>query len=69
MGKDGALGMLEMKQAGAHNFAQNESTCVVYGVPREAVAVGAVHEVGALNDLPRMVLDFLTKHGTRALRV
>jgi len=69
MGKDGALGMLEMKQAGAHNFAQNEATCVVYGMPREAVAVGGVHEVGALNDLPRMVLDFLTKHGTRSLRV
>ncbi len=69
MGKDGALGMLEMKQAGAHNFAQNEATCVVYGMPREAVAVGAVHEVGALTDLPKMVLDFLTKHGTRALRV
>ena len=69
MGKDGAVGMLEMKQAGAHNFAQNESTCVVYGMPREAVAVGAVHEVGALQDLPRMVLDFLNNQGARALRV
>jgi len=69
MGKDGAVGMLEMKQAGAHNFAQNEATCVVYGMPREAVAVGGVHEVGALNDLPRMVLDFLNKQGARALRV
>ena len=69
MGKDGALGMLEMKEAGAYNFSQNEATCVVYGMPREAVAVGAVHEVGALNDLPKMVLDFLTTRGTRALRV
>ena len=69
MGKDGALGMLEMKQAGAHNFAQNEATSVVYGMPREAVAVGAVHEVGALTDLPRMVLEFMTKQGVRALRV
>jgi len=69
MGKDGALGMLEMKDAGAHNFAQNEATCVVYGMPREAVHVGAVHEVGALGDLPRMVLDFLNKQGGRALRV
>jgi len=69
MGKDGAVGMLEMKQAGAHNFAQNEATCVVYGMPREAVAVGGVHEVGALHDLPRMVLDFLNKQGARALRV
>lgn len=69
MGKDGALGMLEMKEAGAHNFAQDEASCVVYGMPREAVNVGAVHEVGALTDLPRMVLDFLNKQGNRALRV
>ena len=69
MGKDGAAGMLEMKEAGAHNFSQDEATCVVYGMPREAVNVGAVHEVGALNDLPRMVLDFLNKQGGRALRV
>jgi len=52
MGKDGAVGMLEMKQAGAHNFAQNEETCVVFGMPREAIAVGATHEVGPLQDLP-----------------
>ena len=69
MGKDGAVGMLEMKEAGAHNFAQNEATCVVYGMPREAVVVGGVHEVGALHDLPKMVLDFLTARGARAVRV
>jgi two-component system chemotaxis response regulator CheB len=69
MGKDGAVGMLKMKEAGAHNFAQDEDSCVVYGMPREAVAVGAVDEVGALNALPKMVLDFLTQRGTRAVRV
>jgi two-component system chemotaxis response regulator CheB len=69
MGKDGAVGMLEMKQAGAHNFAQNEETCVVFGMPREAIAVGATHEVGPLQDLPGMVLDFLTKNSSRSLRV
>ncbi|RJX30842.1 MAG: chemotaxis response regulator protein-glutamate methylesterase [Oxalobacter sp.] len=69
MGKDGAVGMLEMKEAGAHNFAQDEETCVVYGMPREAVIVGGVHEVGALNDLPKMVLDFVAARGTRAVRV
>ena len=55
MGKDGALGMLEMKKAGAYNFAQDEASCIVFGMPREAIAVGATHEVGALNDLPGMV--------------
>ena len=69
MGKDGALGMLAMKQAGAHNFAQDEASCVVFGMPREAIAVGAAHEVGALQALPGMVLGYLAAHGGRALRV
>ena len=69
IGKDGALGMLAMKQAGAHNFAQDEASCVVFGMPREAIAVGATHEVGALHALPGMVLGYLAAHGGRALRV
>ncbi|MYM91345.1 chemotaxis response regulator protein-glutamate methylesterase [Duganella sp. BJB488] len=69
MGKDGAAGMLEMKQAGAYNFAQDEASCVVFGMPREAIAVGAAHEVGALQALPGMVLGYLAAHGMRALRV
>jgi len=69
MGKDGAAGMLKMKEAGAYNFAQDESTCVVFGMPREAIVVGATHEVGPLQELPGMVLDFLTKNSSRALRV
>jgi two-component system, chemotaxis family, protein-glutamate methylesterase/glutaminase len=69
MGKDGAAGMLRMKNAGAYNFAQNEESCVVYGMPREAVAHGGVHEVGHLKDLPRMVLHYLATNSERALRV
>jgi two-component system chemotaxis response regulator CheB len=69
MGKDGAQGMLEMKNAGAYNFAQDEASCVVFGMPREAIAVGATHEVGSLKDLPGMVLQYLAAHGNRALRV
>jgi two-component system chemotaxis response regulator CheB len=69
MGKDGAAGMLEMKNAGAYNFAQDEASCVVFGMPREAIAVGATHEVGALQALPGMVLGYLATHGMRALRV
>ncbi|GAB3420708.1 chemotaxis response regulator protein-glutamate methylesterase [Massilia agilis] len=69
MGKDGAAGMLEMKQAGAYNFAQDEASCVVFGMPREAIAVGATHEVGALSALPGMVLGHLAAQGGRALRV
>ena len=69
MGKDGAAGMLEMKQAGAYNFAQDEASCVVFGMPREAIAMGGTDEVGALTDLPGMVLGYLATHGSRALRV
>ena len=69
MGKDGALGMLEMKNAGAYNFAQDEASCVVFGMPREAIAVGATHEVGALTELPGKVLNHLATQGGRSLRV
>ncbi|MEO6351607.1 MAG: chemotaxis response regulator protein-glutamate methylesterase [Oxalobacteraceae bacterium] len=69
MGKDGAAGMLEMRNAGAHNFAQDEASCVVFGMPREAIAIGAVHDVAPLEELPRKVLELLNAHGNRALRV
>jgi two-component system chemotaxis response regulator CheB len=45
MGDDGAMGMLEMKQAGAYTIAQDEESCVVFGMPREAIELGAVDEV------------------------
>jgi two-component system chemotaxis response regulator CheB len=69
MGKDGAAGMLEMKNAGAQNFAQDEASCVVFGMPREAIAIGATHEVAPLTALPGLVLGHLATHGGRALRV
>ncbi|MBC3934865.1 chemotaxis response regulator protein-glutamate methylesterase [Undibacterium sp. CY7W] len=69
MGKDGAAGMLEMKNAGAYNFAQDEASCVVFGMPKEAIAAGGTHEVAALNELPAKVLQYLATHGSRALRV
>ena len=69
MGKDGAVGMAKMKQAGAYNFAQNEESCVVYGMPREAVAHGGVDEVAHLQELPKLVLNYLTTNSARALRV
>jgi two-component system chemotaxis response regulator CheB len=45
MGDDGAKGMLEMKEAGAYNIAQNEATCVVFGMPAEAIKAGGVDKV------------------------
>jgi two-component system chemotaxis response regulator CheB len=51
MGKDGARGMLAMKQAGAWNIGQDKDSCVVYGMPREAAEIGALSEVASLNDI------------------
>ncbi|OIR15943.1 chemotaxis response regulator protein-glutamate methylesterase [mine drainage metagenome] len=56
MGKDGATAMLEMKQAGAYNFAQDEASCVVFGMPREAIALGAVDEIVPLPRMAERVL-------------
>ncbi len=59
MGKDGAAGMLEMKNAGAHTVAQDEASCVVFGMPREAIRLGGVDKVVPLQDIPRTVMNFL----------
>ena len=59
MGKDGACGLLNMRKAGARTFGQDEASCVVYGMPREAAIIGAVEEVAKLEELPRRVLSVL----------
>ena len=69
MGKDGANAMLEMRQAGAYNFAQNEKTCVVFGMPREAIAVGAVDEIVPIQEMAQRVLTKLAQGGARHIRV
>jgi two-component system chemotaxis response regulator CheB len=56
MGDDGAQGLLELKQAGAETLAQDEASCVVFGMPREAIARGAVDEVVALERLAANIL-------------
>jgi two-component system chemotaxis response regulator CheB len=57
MGNDGATGLLNMKQAGAHTIAQNEETCVVFGMPREAIQLGAVDEVLPLRSIASHLLE------------
>lgn len=61
MGKDGAQGLLRMRQAGARTFGQDEASCVVYGMPREAAQLGAVEEVLGIDDMSRRVLATLGK--------
>ncbi len=59
MGKDGAQGLLRMRQAGARTFGQDEASCVVYGMPREAFLIGAVEEQCSLDEMSRRVLNAL----------
>ena len=56
MGDDGASGMLEMKQAGAVTMAQDEATCVVFGMPKEAIKRGAVDKVLPLHAMAGAIL-------------
>ena len=56
MGDDGAVGLLEMREAGAHTIAQDEASCVVFGMPKEAIALGAAAEVLALDRIAGSVL-------------
>jgi two-component system chemotaxis response regulator CheB len=71
MGGDGARGLLEMRNAGAHTIAEDESTCAVFGMPREAVRLGAACEVVPLPGIARAALAALnggsrfTVHGSR----
>ncbi|MDQ0085907.1 response regulator receiver modulated CheB methylesterase [Variovorax sp. YR634] len=69
MGRDGAEGLLRMKRAGAHTLAQDEASCVVFGMPREAIALGAVDDVSPLSEVSRRVMAHLRTFGERANRV
>jgi two-component system chemotaxis response regulator CheB len=57
LSSDGAQGLLRMKRAGARTIAQNEESCMVYGMPREAVKLGAADQVMALSAIPQALLQ------------
>jgi two-component system chemotaxis response regulator CheB len=59
MGRDGAAGLAQMKAAGAHTIAQDEATCVVFGMPREAIAAGAANEVLPLTQIAPKLIERL----------
>lgn len=69
MGKDGARGMLRMREAGSYNLAQDEQSCIVFGMPKEAIATGGVHEVVPLHQMSQRVMAHLATFGARAQRV
>jgi two-component system chemotaxis response regulator CheB len=57
MGDDGADGLLAMRRAGAHTIAQDEASCAVFGMPKEAIARGAVDDVATLRRIPNLILE------------
>lgn len=58
MGKDGAQGLLNMRNAGATTIAQDERTCIVFGMPKEAIDIGAAQVVKPLPQITQTILDF-----------
>jgi two-component system chemotaxis response regulator CheB len=56
MGDDGAEGMLEMKHAGSHNIAQDEASCVVFGMPNQAIKRGGVDKIATLDGIAPMLM-------------
>ncbi len=66
MGADGAKGLLEMRQAGARTLAQDENSCVVFGMPKVAIELGAASEVVALRHMSTRVCGILNGEGTRS---
>jgi two-component system, chemotaxis family, protein-glutamate methylesterase/glutaminase len=69
MGRDGAAGLLEMRRAGAYTLAQDEASCIVFGMPREAIALGAADDISPLADMSRRVMARLAMMGERVQRV
>ncbi|MEZ2350587.1 chemotaxis response regulator protein-glutamate methylesterase [Caballeronia sp. RCC_10] len=69
MGRDGAAGLLEMQQAGAYTLAQDEASCVVFGMPREAIAMGGASDIAPLSEMSRRVMARLASMGDRVQRV
>ena len=58
MGDDGARGMKEMHDAGARTVAEDESTCVVFGMPREAIKLGGVDRIVPLDAIPGEIIAY-----------
>jgi two-component system chemotaxis response regulator CheB len=59
MGSDGASGLLEMKKAGARTVAQDEKSCVVFGMPKEAIKIGAADKVVSLRNVTKTALEMI----------
>jgi two-component system, chemotaxis family, protein-glutamate methylesterase/glutaminase len=59
MGDDGASGIKEMKDVGIFTYAQNEESCVVFGMPKEAIKRGGINKIVDLNEIPNIVQNYI----------
>jgi len=67
MGADGAQGLLAMRQTGAHTIAQDEKTCVVFGMPKEAINAGAAETILPLGAIAGRVVSLLAQSQVAAM--
>jgi two-component system chemotaxis response regulator CheB len=68
MGADGAKGLLQLRDAGARTIAQDEESCVVFGMPKVAIELGGAEEVLNLADIPRRMLEMVQQGEGRGAR-
>lgn len=61
MGLDGAAGLLKMRQAGARTVVQDEKSCIVFGMPKEAIRLGAAEKVVSLKNIARTAINMITE--------
>jgi two-component system chemotaxis response regulator CheB len=67
MGADGASGMLKMKEAGAQTIAQDEVSCVVFGMPKDAIKIGAVDRIVPVDRIPQEIIRLINRSETENL--
>jgi two-component system chemotaxis response regulator CheB len=65
MGRDGAVGLLQMRARGGHTYAQDEASCVVYGMPREAALLGAAAFIMPPSRIAARLAEISSDVGTR----
>jgi two-component system chemotaxis response regulator CheB len=69
MGRDGADGLLAMRQSGARTLGQDEPSCIVYGMPKAAHEIGAVEAEVPLGKMAQEILNLTVSGGKRAIRI
>jgi two-component system chemotaxis response regulator CheB len=65
MGNDGAKGLLNMRQSGAHTIAQDEASSIVFGMPKEAIQVGAAETIKPLGEIAQTLIRFACANGKK----